>query len=88
MKNQFDRRSFLEMGTAATVGLSVAGQRPASASSGKETDSNRTVRIGLIGSGNRGCSLLSTLLGMENLAFPAICDIHSEHLAKAQEMVV
>ncbi|MFH1738860.1 MAG: Gfo/Idh/MocA family oxidoreductase [bacterium] len=76
------------MSTAATIGMTVGGQHSASASSGQEDGSDRVIRIGLIGSGGRGRSLLNTLFGLENLAFPAICDTNPEHLAMAQEMVV
>nr|HPO10206.1 Gfo/Idh/MocA family oxidoreductase [bacterium] len=88
MKNQFNRRNFLEMGTAAAVGLTANRAYAGPASGETATDPNRTIRIGLIGSGGRGRSLLSTLLGMENLAFPAICDTNPQNLAMAQEMVV
>ncbi len=47
----------------------------------------RTVRVGLVGVGNRGFSHLLRLLKQDNLAFPAICDINPEKLARAQAAI-
>jgi predicted dehydrogenase len=55
--------------------------RPASAAAEKP------VRLGMVGVGGRGTSLLEVLLGMGGVVIPAICDINQEHLARAQAMV-
>jgi predicted dehydrogenase len=47
----------------------------------------RTVRVGVIGLGGRGSGLLRVLLSMDNLAFPALCDVGPENLARARAMV-
>ena len=46
------------------------------------------VRLGIIGVGGRGRSLLSVVLGMADVQVPALCDINLENLALAQDMVV
>ena len=55
-----DRREFLEMSTAA-IGVAAAGRLPAIALE------KRKVRVGIVGTGNRGKSLLANLLNMEGL---------------------
>jgi predicted dehydrogenase len=75
-----DRREFLEM-SAAGLGVAVAGRSRAAARE------KRNVRLGIVGTGNRGKSLLGSLLGMEGLEYPALCDINRENLAAAQTMV-
>jgi predicted dehydrogenase len=51
-------------------------------------DATRKVRIGVIGTGGRGSSLLQIALLLENVDVPALCDINREHLAKATDMVI
>jgi hypothetical protein len=46
-----------------------------------------TVRIGLIGVGSRGTSLLRTLLSLGNVTIPAIADIDADHITRAAELV-
>ncbi|HEX8984910.1 MAG TPA: Gfo/Idh/MocA family oxidoreductase [Bryobacteraceae bacterium] len=45
------------------------------------------VRVGLIGAGNRGRSLLGTLLATDRALVPAVCDIVPEHAARALEIL-
>jgi len=68
MKGQFIRRDFLEMGTAVAVGLTANRGYVGPTSCEAADNPNRTIRIGLIGSGGRGRSLLGcahTLHGVE-----------------------
>jgi predicted dehydrogenase len=48
---------------------------------------NPEVRLGFIGVGGRGSGLLKTLLEMEDVQFPAICDMREDNLSKAQNFV-
>jgi predicted dehydrogenase len=45
------------------------------------------VRLGIIGVGGRGSSLLENLLAIENIQVKAICDLVPEKVAKAQKAV-
>src|SRR5579871_2205309 len=45
------------------------------------------VRLGIIGVGGRGSSLLEDLLAVENIQVKAICDLVPEKVAKAQKTV-
>jgi hypothetical protein len=47
----------------------------------------RKPRIGFIGTGSRGTSLLRTTLALGNVEVPAICDINEAHLKRAQDLV-
>ncbi len=73
------RREFLK--TSAAAGVAAASARRARGSQA------RKVRLGVVGTGNRGRSLLGTLLQMKGLEFPALCDINAEHLSAAKSMV-
>ena len=81
MNNKVDRRGFLKIGTATTLGAMSSGLRLASAAQ------ERPLRLGMIGVGGRGTSLLELLLMMGGVEIPAICDINLNHLTRAQSMV-
>jgi predicted dehydrogenase len=55
---------------------------------GRAAADDRTVRIGVVGTGNRGRSLLGTMLKIKGVEFPALCDVDECNLAMASEMVV
>src|SRR5512136_2838840 len=73
MDNKMDRRSFLGVAAAALVPVGTAAENP--------------VRIGVVGVGNRGSSLLRLMLSMKDVSIPALCDIDVPRLAAGQEMV-
>jgi len=79
------RREFLKANAAATLGLAVNA-------SGMNlsffSDNKRTIRVGVVGVGNRGSHLLSLLLQMDGVEIPALCDIQKPHLEKAQDIVI
>ena len=74
MDNKMHRRSFLEA-------AAVAALAPLSA------EANSSTRIGVVGVGNRGSSLLRILLSMEEVKIPALCDIDVQQLGAAQDQV-
>jgi predicted dehydrogenase len=83
MANEMDRREFLKIGTASTMGMGAMSRGLGLASAAPE----KPVRLGIVGVGNRGTSLLEILLAMNGVQIPAICDINQEHLTRAQSMV-
>ena len=79
------RREFLKANAVATVGLAA---KKHGISPRRSLYDQKTVRVGVVGTGNRGRSLLGILLNLKNVEIPALCDIHKDHLAEAQDMVV
>ncbi|MFC2158538.1 Gfo/Idh/MocA family protein [Acidobacteriota bacterium] len=79
------RRDFIKANAAATLGLAAKAK-------GFRLDNTRqpdqSIRVGVIGTGNRGRSLLGLLLKTEGVKVPALCDIQKPHLELAQGMVV
>lgn len=47
-----------------------------------------TVRVGIVGVGNRGTTLLANILNIDNVEVSAVCDLLSENVARAQKMAV
>jgi len=83
MSKRMTRRKFVEL--SAVTSLSVALSSNALS---RPTDQKRTtVRVGIIGTGNRGKSLLRTLLNIEGVEIPALCDINMAHLKEAEDIL-
>jgi predicted dehydrogenase len=74
-----DRRSFLEIGTAASLAMALT---PGASGEAKP------IRVGVVGVGGRGRGLLRNLLRIPNVQVPALCDINKRNLANAQNIVV
>ncbi len=68
-----DRRKFL---TAAALALAAADTKAA----------ERPVRIGMIGVGNRGSSLLRPLVDLPGVEVPAVCDVDDNAAERAREI--
>ena len=77
---KMDRRSFVKTGAAAGVILKAA---PAFAG-GRD---DRRVRLGFIGVGGRGTSLLKTILRIPEVDVHAVCDLVPRNLTNAQNLV-
>lgn len=71
--------------------LKVAGAMAAASALGARTSlfgqSERPIRVGFIGVGNRGSGLLDIALHMPGIEVPAVCDIQKPHLDKSIAMV-
>jgi predicted dehydrogenase len=72
------------LGAASLFGGAAAAAAAYGASAGGDV---RAARIGIIGVGARGTSLLETLLGLDHVAIPALADIDRERLDAAATLV-
>lgn len=99
-RTDLDRREFLKVGAVAGAGLAlgsapaaaepVAEEAPASMAAsmiGVPFVRHDVVRVGIVGTGLRGRSVLHELLGVENVRITALCDIAPEKAAMALDMV-
>jgi myo-inositol 2-dehydrogenase / D-chiro-inositol 1-dehydrogenase len=77
---QLNRRRFLSCSAAA--GWVLTQGMPADAGM-----SDRPIRIGMIGLGNRGTTLLRACLEVPNAEVVAACDVEPKHLARAAGIV-
>jgi len=80
MKN-VSRREFIRTGSLAAAGISLL---PGEAAAGQRT--GRTVRVGFIGTGNRGTSHVNNLLTIEGTEIVAVCDIADSRAGNAAEI--
>ncbi len=72
------RREFIKSGAAAMAALG-SGARAWAA--------DRKLRLGFIGTGNRGGQLLEPCLGMEDVEVTAVCDVYKPHLEKWRKKI-
>jgi len=84
MTEQYDRRDFLRIGAAGLTAWAVGGTLLAAEA---RRPAMETVRVGLVGVGNRGTWLLQILLGIKGVQIKAVCDIIEDRVTKAQDMV-
>ncbi len=73
MHSMIRRREFLAAGAAPVIAAAAPLAK---------------VRIGIVGTGGRGTSLMRVLLKIENVEVPALCDVNKANLERAQDFVV
>jgi len=82
---KISRRKFI--GSAAVAGASVSLAKPGFPSLKPKYTPSELIRIGMIGPGSRGCSLLRSFVGKEkNVIVTAVCDNIPSHLAAGKEL--
>ena len=75
-----NRRAFVSTGAVTGAGTLLSVKRVSS-------DVSRKVRLGCIGVGSRGTSLLRNALRLDGVEIAAVCDIQSDRAARAQRLV-
>ncbi|NQV34082.1 MAG: Gfo/Idh/MocA family oxidoreductase, partial [Phycisphaeraceae bacterium] len=78
------RRTFIQSTGYLAAGMAMANASRLFASS---SDSHDPVRLGIVGTGGRGRSLLATSQNIENVEIKALCDIDKKALAAASRIV-
>lgn len=84
--SRINRRDFIRSSVSGAIGLTLAGKGLSSQSA--EGADRRAVRIGIVGMGGRGNSLMGNLLLMDNVEIRAVCDLSAAKVAAAQNRVV
>ena len=82
MSNELDRRTFLNRSAASLAGIALAGDALAQTPS-----SDKPVRLGFVGVGNRGSYHLDCALGIEGVQVVALCDIDDTVLYRGKRWV-
>ena len=76
MSSGLSRRNFVKTGAATAVGLATAVSRS------RIVGANERVRVGFIGTGNRGGQLIKAALPNKDMDIVALCDVYDLHLDK------
>ncbi|MCK4344059.1 MAG: Gfo/Idh/MocA family oxidoreductase [Bacteroidales bacterium] len=83
-KELFSRRDFVKTTAVTSLGLTLSGTSFAlNPNVGK-----KTVKVAVVGTGNRGTGLMKNLLAMEGVEIPALCDINKEKLDNACKICI
>src|SRR5262245_60674760 len=80
---RLNRRRFLGCSAAASFAISQGNLAEAAAAG----EDQAPVRLGLIGLGNRGTSLLRSALELNGVSIAAVCDAESKHRLRGQGIV-
>lgn len=83
MADQLKRRDFIKLSTVSAATMALAG----AASQATAQSSDKPVRLGFVGVGDRGSWHLDCALGIEGVEVPAICDIKDHYLHRARRWV-
>jgi len=83
----FSRRTFLDRVLTASAGAGMAAAAPWTAVAQAEPIGSDSVRLGVIGTGDRGRALIQNILKTRNCTVAAICDPYAPHLDKARALV-
>ena len=89
-EKEFDltRRSFLDRVLAATAGTAMSVATPwAAIAAGAQTAGTGKVRLGVIGTGDRGRALIQNIAKTRNCTVAALCDTYAPNIARAQQWV-
>ncbi len=78
MHNSVSRRRFMGAATAAAITATAAMKSTA--------QPNQKIRIGMVGTGNRGRELLRELVSIDNVDIAAICDDYAPHLDEGRRI--
>ncbi|RDE07546.1 gfo/Idh/MocA family oxidoreductase [Sphingomonas aracearum] len=85
---ELSRRSFLHRVMAATAGAGIAAVSPWAAVAAQASPApGDRVRLGVIGTGDRGRALIRNILKTRNCTIAALCDSYAPHLAKGRALV-
>jgi predicted dehydrogenase len=82
MSSELDRRGFLKIS-----GASLAGTALSESGLGAQASSDKPVRLGFVGVGNRGSYHLDCALGIEGVDVLAVCDVDDKALYRAKRWV-
>jgi len=83
MSSELNRREFMKKGSAAAVGAAAL-----STMSAVQAQTKDTIRVGVVGVGDRGTGTVKTLMDIPGVEITAICDINEENLARSIKNVV
>ena len=92
MTDVIDRRDALKLGASVGAGLALASLSGSTAATEKNEPPRfrpiPRIRVGMVGIGGRGASLLELLLGQEHVEVRAVCDLLEDRVRLAQEATV
>jgi len=86
--SRISRRRFLASSLTATAGWSLLSDRAAGQVAAPPVPSDRPLRLGVIGIGNRGADMIKTFAATDLVTYTGFCDVHLDapHTAEARAL--
>ena len=81
------RRGFLDRVLAASTGIGMAAAAPWAHAAAAGVQRGDRVRLGVVGTGDRGRALIQNILKTKNCTVAALCDSYAPHLARGRALV-
>ncbi len=81
------RRGFIDRVLAASTGIGMATAAPWAMAAAAGVERGDRVRLGVVGTGDRGRALIQNILKTKNCTVAAICDSYAPHLARGRALV-
>lgn len=81
------RRGFIDRVLAASTGIGMATAAPWAMAEAAGIERGDRVRLGVVGTGDRGRALIQNILKTKNCTVAAICDSYAPHLARGRALV-
>lgn len=87
MSNKYYRRDFLKLSSSVAGGLTIAGMGLPNKVLAQSSDSDKPIRLGFVGIGDRGSYHLDAAFGIPGVEVPAICEINDSCLYRAKKWI-
>ncbi|MCX6327477.1 MAG: Gfo/Idh/MocA family oxidoreductase [Bacteroidia bacterium] len=87
MKNNQTRRNFIKQSAITTVGLAAGLKAISVSQNGRISGANDRIRVGFIGTGNRGSQLLELFMQNKDVEIAALCDVYEPYLLRDRSKV-
>ena len=82
-----NRRSFLTTSTAGLLGASAALRPTTAAASMRIQGANDRVRVGVIGTGRQGRTVMNGHLPLDDVEIVSVCDVYAPNMAQAVSLM-
>jgi predicted dehydrogenase len=86
-KNTTSRRKFMQTTGMAAAGVAFGTNSFNAFSYDRIPGANEKIRVGFIGTGNRGSQMLATFMGMKDCEVGALCDIYEPYITRDRAKV-
>lgn len=87
MKKKYNRKEFMKLSSAGVAGVGLLSSFAPSSVIFDNEESEKPLRLGFVGVGDRGSYHLDCALGIPGVEIPAICDIKDHYLYRAKKWV-
>lgn len=86
-KNRTSRRKFIQKTGIATAGIALSVNQMNALNYSRIRGAGEKIRVGFIGTGNRGSQMLATFMTMTDCEVAALCDVYEPYITRDRTKV-